>query len=67
MTRSKSLKRGDKVAIVTLSRGLLGAKSCEHELKLGIQRLKEYGLKPVIMDNSLRDMKYLEEHPEKRS
>lgn len=49
MTRSKSLKQGDKVAIVTLSRGLLGAKSCEHELELGIKRLKEYELEPVIM------------------
>lgn len=61
------LKKGDKVAIVSLSRGLLGMPFCKHELDLGIKRLKEMGLVPVIMDNSLKDMDYLEEHPEARA
>lgn len=61
------LKKGDKVAIVSLSRGLLGMPFCKHELDLGIKRLKEMGLVPVIMDNALKDMDYLEEHPEARA
>lgn len=65
--QSYRLKKGDKVAIVSLSRGLLGMPFCKHELDLGIKRLKEMGLVPVIMDNALKDMDYLEEHPEARA
>lgn len=67
MTRPQKLKKGDKVAIVSLSRGLLGMPFCRHELELGIKRLKEFGLEPVIMDNALKDMEYLENHPEARA
>ena len=61
------LNKGDKVAIVSLSRGLLGMPSCKHELDLGIKRLKEYGLVPVMMPNALKEMDYLEQHPEARA
>ena len=61
------LKKGDKVAIVSLSRGLLGMPFCKHELDLGIKRLENMGLIPVIMDNALKDMDYLEAHPEARA
>ncbi len=67
MIKPKSLKKGDKVAIVSLSRGLLGMPFAKHELDLGIKRLKEFGLEPVIMPNSLKDMDYLFEHPEERA
>lgn len=67
MKKPKRLKRGDKVAIVSLSRGLLGMPFCKHELDLGIKRLKDFGLNPVIMSNALKDMKYLENHPEERA
>ena len=62
-----NLKKGDKVAIVSLSRGLLGMPFCKHELDLGVERLKEIGLVPVFMDNALKDMDYLEKHPEARA
>ena len=61
------LKKGDKIAIVSLSRGLLGMPFCKHELDIGLKRLREYGLEPVIMDNSLKDMDYLQKHPEARA
>lgn len=67
MIKPKPLQKGDKVAIVSLSRGLLGMPFCKHELDLGIKRLKEWGLVPVIMPNALKDIKYLEEHPEARA
>lgn len=57
--KPKKLKKGDKVAIVSLSRGLLGMPFCKHELYIGLKRLEEYGLIPVIMNNSLKDMDYL--------
>lgn len=67
MLKPQKLNKGDKIAIVTLSRGLLGMPFCKHELDIAIKRLKEYGLEPVIMNNSLKDMAYLEEHPEERA
>lgn len=62
-----NLKKGDKVAIVSLSSGILGEKFAEHELKLGIKRLKEFGLIPVVMNNSLKGIDYLKAHPEARA
>lgn len=61
------LKRNDKVAIVCLSRGLLGEDFIEHELEIGLRRLKEYGLKPVIMENALKGIDFLDSHPECRA
>ena len=65
--KPKHLKPGDKVAIVSLSRGLLGEDFIKHELELGIKRLEELELVPVIMPNALKGMKFLAEHPEARA
>ena len=65
--KPKKLNKGDKIAVITLSRGLLGMPFCKHELDLGIKRLKEFGLEPVIMPNSLKDMEYVASHPEDRA
>ncbi len=67
MIKPRKLNKGDKVAIITLSRGLLGMPFIKHELDLGIKRLKDYGLEPVIMPNSLKNMDYVAEHPEDRA
>ena len=67
MIKPQKLNKGDKVAIVSLSRGMLGKDSCKHELDLAIKRLKEMGLVPVIMDNSLKSNEHLSSHPEERA
>lgn len=67
MIKPQKFKKGDKIAIVCLSRGLLGEPFVKHELDLAIKRLKEFGLEPVIMPNALKGMKFLEEHPEARA
>ncbi len=67
MIKSRMLKKGDKVAIVSLSRGLLGENFIEHETPIGIKRLEEYSLEVVFMPNSCKGMKYTEEHPEDRA
>lgn len=67
MIKPEPLKKGDKIAIVSLSRGLLGMPFCRHELEIGIKRLKEFGLEPVIMPNALKDLDYLKEHAEERA
>ena len=61
------LNKGDKVAIVCLSLGLLGEEGASHELEIGIKRLKEMGLVPVIMPNSVKGIEYLFSHPEERA
>ena len=67
MIKPQNLKKGDKVAIVSLSRGLLGAEFCKHELELGLKRLKEYGLEPVIMPHAADSYDEVESHPENRA
>lgn len=67
MNRPHKLKKGDRVAVVSLSSGMLGEEFCSHNLEIGIRRLKEYGLEPVFMENTLKGIDYLEEHPEARA
>lgn len=67
MIKPKKLNKGDKVAIVSLSRGLLGMPFCKHELDIGVKRIEEFGLVPVIMPNALKDMDYIKNHPEARA
>ena len=62
-----SLKKGDKVAIVSLSSGILGESYVAHELELGVKRLKKLGLVPVFMNNSLKGVNFLKNHPEARA
>ena len=61
------LEKGDKVAIVSLSRGLMGMDFASHELEIGLKRMEEMGLVPVIMPNALKKLDYLFENPEERA
>ena len=61
------LKPGDRVAIVSLSSGMLGEPENSHILTLGQKRLAEFGLEPVLMPNALKGRAYLKAHPEKRA
>ena len=68
MIKPQRLKKGDKVAIVSLSRGMLGEKEFLHKYEIGRKRLEEnFGLKVVTMENTLKGIEYLYEHPEKRA
>ena len=67
MIKPEKLNKGDKIAIVSLSSGILGMPYCEHELKIALKRLKKMGLIPVIMPNALKGVDYLKEHPEARA
>lgn len=67
MITPQPLKKGDKIAIVSLSSGMLGETFCAHEVRLGTMRMREFGLEPVFMENSLKGMNYIRNHPEKRA
>ena len=68
MIKPERLRKGDKVAIVSLSNGLLGEKEFLHKYILGKRRLEEkFGLEVVTMENTLKGIEYLYNHPEKRA
>lgn len=67
MRKPKLLTKGDKVAVVSMSSGMLGEDFAKHELDLGLKRIKELGLIPVIMPNALKGIEYLKNHPEARA
>lgn len=66
MKYPRKLRKGDKVAIVSLSSGMLGEEFCSHNIEIGVKRLKEYGLEPVFMPNALKGIEYLKENPRAR-
>jgi Uncharacterized proteins, homologs of microcin C7 resistance protein MccF len=67
MKKPNPLVKGDKVAIVSLSRGMLGEAFCSHNLEIGVRRLREFGLEPVFMPNTLKGIDFLREQPEARA
>lgn len=68
MIKPEKLKKGDKIAIVSLSAGLLGEDALIHKLDIAKERLEKiFGLEVVTMPNALKGIKYLYEHPEARA
>ena len=64
MIKTKRLKKGDKIAIVSLSSGMLGDKEFIHKYYIAKERLEnEFGLEVVCMPNALKEVSLLE-HPE---
>ena len=65
MIKPTKLKKGDKVAIVSLSSGLAGEDLFRHRYEQGKKRLEEeFGLNVVTMPNALKGLDYLNEHPD---
>lgn len=67
MIKPYCLHKGDKVAVVSLSSGMLGEEFCSHNIEIGVRRLKEFGLEPVFMPNALKGIDFLSRHPEARA
>lgn len=67
MIKPKKIKKGDKVAIVSLSSGLAGEEMFRHRYELGKKRLEQLGFNVVTMKNALKGIEYLYNHPEKRA
>lgn len=55
------------VGIVSLSSGILGETSVEHEVKIGVKRLREYGLTVRFMPHAKKGIEYVREHPKERA
>ncbi len=68
MIKPKHLSPGDKVAVVSLSSGILGEPPFIHKYHIARERLeRDYGLRVEVMPNALRGADYLYRHPEARA
>ena len=68
MIKPKRLKKGDKVAIVSLSWGGLGDDCFIHKFYIAKERLeKDFGLEVICMPNALKGSKFVANHPELRA
>ena len=68
MIKPKMLRRGDKIAIVSLSWGGLGDKNLIHKYYIAKERLEnDFGLEVVTMPNALKGTEYIYNHPDKRA
>lgn len=68
MFKPKHLSPGDKVAVVSLSSGILGEPKFIHKYRIAKERLeRDYGLRVCAMPNALRGQDYLYRHPEARA
>jgi muramoyltetrapeptide carboxypeptidase LdcA involved in peptidoglycan recycling len=67
MIKPRKLQPGDKIAIVSLSSGVLGESFVDHELVLGERRLKEFGLEFDYMPNSRKGIEYIKANPHARA
>lgn len=62
------LKRGDKIAAVSLSWGGAGDKDILWRYELGVKRLRDvFGLDVVQMENTLKGSAYIRQNPAKRA
>lgn len=68
LIKPSALKRGDKVATVSLSWGGAGDKEILWRYNQGKKRLEEeFGLEDIEMEHTLDGSEYLYNHPEKRA
>ena len=55
------------IAVVSLSRGIIGEPFIQFQVEIGLRRLKELGLNVKFMPHALKGLEYVKEHPEKRA
>lgn len=68
MKKPPRLLRGDTVAVVSLSSGVLGESFAKHQLDIAEKRLRGiFGLNVRYMSNALRGIDYLATHSEARA
>jgi len=56
-----------KIAIVSLSSGILGEEFAKHEVEIGVKRLKEYGIEVKMMPHAQSGIEYVKNHPKERA
>ena len=59
--------RVKKIGVVSLSSGIMGENFIQHELNIGLERLKQYGIEVEFIPNALKGMEFIKNHPECRA
>ena len=68
MIKPKKLKKGDKIAVVSLSWGGLGDEELIHKYEVAKERLEnDFGLQVVAMPNALKGSQFVAQHPKLRA
>jgi len=67
MNKPNRLEKGDKIAIISLSRGLLGESFMAHQRTLIEERLQSLGLEVVYTPNALKGLEFLEKNPDQKA
>ncbi|MCL1948624.1 MAG: LD-carboxypeptidase [Turicibacter sp.] len=67
MLKPQPLKKGDKIAIISLSRGLIGEPFMSHQRELIENRLQAFGLEFTYTPHALKGIEYISNHPDKRA
>lgn len=68
MIKPKKLKKGDKIAVVSLSWGGLGDAEYIHKYEIAKKRLEnDFGLTVIAMPHALKGSEYVYHHPEERA
>jgi len=55
------------LAIVSLSSGIIGEDFVQHEVEIGMRRLKEYGINVHVMPHAKMGLEYVKNHPKERA
>jgi len=61
------MKKIKKATVVSLSRGILGEPFIAHELNIGKERMKEFGVELSFSEHALMGLDYVQKHPEARA
>lgn len=67
MIKVNKIKKGDKIAVVSLSKGTLGEAFVKHCLDIGVRLIAEMGFELVMMPNTLKGMEVLASNPSMRA
>ena len=68
MIKPRCLRKGDKIAIVSLSWGGIGESNLIHKYHIAKERLEnQFGLKVEPMPNALKGIEFISSHPELRA
>ena len=68
MIKPAMLKKGDKIAVVSLSWGGLGDKELIHKYRIAESRLRnDFGLQVIAMPNALKGSEYIYANPQARA
>ena len=67
MLKPRPLRKGDKVAVICLSKGILGDIGCVQQVDIGVRRINNFGLDICFTKHALKGSDFIMSHPEARA